>query len=366
MRIMSIVGARPNFMKVAPLIKAMAAHGDAVEHRLVHTGQHYDDRMSEAFFRDLGMLRPDINLGVGSGSHAEQTARVMMAIEPELQGFRPDVMIVVGDVNSTIACALTATKLGIRVAHVEAGLRSFDRTMPEEINRLCTDAISDYLFTTDRIANENLKREGVDEAKIHFVGNVMIDSLLGHLPAAKETRTVERLGLDRGGYGTLTLHRPANVDGPEKLAEIVDALRDGLGDLPVIFPVHPRTRQRIRDFGLEDRFVESAGAPGIWMTEPLGYLEFLNLNQNARLVMTDSGGLQEESSILGVPCVTIRDNTERPITISEGTNRLAGTGRTGIIDAISGVFAEKVETPPRPEKWDGKAAVRIIGILLQG
>ena len=365
MRIMSIVGARPNFMKVAPLIKAMTAHGSAIEHRLVHTGQHYDERMSDAFFRDLGMPRPDINLGVGSGSHAEQTARVMIAIETELQEFRPDLMIVVGDVNSTIACALTATKLGIRVAHVEAGLRSFDRTMPEEINRLCTDAISDYLFTTDRIANENLTREGVEEGKIHFVGNVMIDSLLSHLPASESTGTVERLGLERGGYGTLTLHRPANVDEPAKLTEIIDALRDSLGSLPIVFPVHPRTRQRIQEFGLGNRFVENAGDRGIWLTEPLGYLEFLNLNQNAKLVMTDSGGLQEESSILGVPCVTIRDNTERPITISEGTNRLAGTSRQGIVDAVSGVFSEEADSPPRPEKWDGKAAVRIIDILLK-
>ena len=365
LRIVSVVGARPNFMKAAPIVKLLNAQPDRVEHLLLHTGQHYDERMSESFFADLGMPRPDVNLGVGSASHASQTAKVMIAAEPVFNDFKPDVVVVAGDVNSTLACALTAKKLGITVAHVEAGLRSFDMTMPEEVNRLCTDVIADLLFTTDRFANANLAREGIAPAKIHFVGNVMIDSLLGHLAAARRTGFRERLGLLPGGYATLTLHRPANVDTRDKLAEILDAVRDGLGALPAVFPVHPRTRRKLADFGLADRFAKNPGAPGIWLAEPLGYLDFLDLNSTARLVLTDSGGLQEEATILGVPCVTLRDNTERPVTITDGTNRLAGTGRQGILAAIADALSAKGPLRPPPEKWDGKAAERIVDILLR-
>lgn len=357
LRIMSIVGARPNFVKIAPLVRAIETHGDGIVHRLVHTGQHYDAQMSQAFFDDLALPRPDIDLEVGSGSHAEQTGRVMMAIEPVLAEFKPDIMVVVGDVNSTLACALTAKKMGVAVAHVEAGLRSFDMTMPEEINRICTDAISDMLFTTDRLANANLANEGVAEDRVHFVGNVMIDSLLRHLDRAKEMRTAQSLGLSQGKYATLTLHRPANVDHEDKLEEILTAVADGVGDLPVVFPVHPRTRLCVERFGL-------GGQAGFHMIEPLGYLKFLDLNAGAALAVTDSGGVQEETTILGVPCVTVRENTERPITLSEGTNHLAGVGRPGILAAIGAALSAD-RNCGSPEKWDGKAGSRIVSMIVE-
>ncbi len=350
-------------MKVAPIIKAIRAHPAAMTHVLVHTGQHYDERMSDSFFVDLGMPMPDHNLEVGSGSHAQQTAAVMTKIEPVLIAEKPDLVLVVGDVNSTLAATIAARKLNLRVGHVEAGLRSFDRTMPEEINRLCTDAIADDLFTTDRLANENLIREGVSEERIHFVGNVMIDSLLAHREVAARRAFHSTLGLEKRGYATLTLHRPSNVEHADKLAEIVDAIRAALPGMPIIFPVHPRTRARIVEFGLLDRFVDNAGAPGIFLTEPLGYIEFLSLNGEARIVLTDSGGLQEETTILGVPCVTIRENTERPITVIEGTNRLAGTSRHGIMTAIAEAMAIQPGQARKPDKWDGQAAKRIVEII---
>ncbi len=358
-----VAGARPNFMKVAPIIKCMAADPGAFEPLLVHTGQHYDERMSGSFFGDLDIPPPDFNLDVGSGSHAEQTAAVMTRIEPVLSETEPDLVIVVGDVNSTVASALTAKKLGLKVAHVEAGLRSRDMSMPEEINRLCTDAISDLLFTTDRGAGENLRREGVQASRIHFVGNVMIDSLMARLPQAEARDQAAELGLAPGRYGVLTLHRPSNVDDPEKLGEILDAISDAMGELPVIFPVHPRTRSRIDAFGLGGRFAGSIGRPGIFLTAPLGYVEFLSLNRQARLVLTDSGGLQEETTILGVGCVTLRENTERPITLKEGTNVLAGTSRAGILSAVASALARDPSKAQRPEKWDGRAAERIIDVL---
>lgn len=364
-KVVSIVGARPNFMKIAPVLKAMAPHGARFEHCLVHTGQHYDERMSQAFFEDLGMPRPDYNLEVGSGSHAEQTARVMIAVEPLLVEHVPDCVLVVGDVNSTLACALTAKKLNLNVAHIEAGLRSLDRTMPEEINRLATDAISDLLFTTDRFANENLANEGVPRDRIHFVGNVMIDTLLAHLSAAKGCGAQRRFGLEGRNYATLTLHRPSNVDSAPTLAGLLDAIKRAAPDLPVIFPIHPRTRSRIEAFGLSDRFVGAPGEAGIHMVDPLPYLEFLDLNRSARLIVTDSGGLQEEATILGVPCVTLRENTERPITISEGTNLLAGTTPKGVAEAIEQALAGAREGRTRPEKWDGHAAERIVEVLLE-
>jgi UDP-N-acetylglucosamine 2-epimerase (non-hydrolysing) len=335
-----------------------------VRHVLVHTGQHYDEAMSGSFFAALAMPAPDVNLGVGSGSHAQQTGRVMMAIEPVLQEARPDLVLVVGDVNSTLAAALTAKKLLMRVGHVEAGLRSHDMTMPEEINRLCTDAIADLLFTTDRLADENLKREGVAPEKIHFVGNVMIDSLLAHRDVAIKARYHETFGLTPGHYAVMTLHRPSNVEDRDALAGLLDAIRASVGDLPVIFPVHPRTRERIGQFGLGDRFVREAGKPGLFLTDPLGYIEFLSLNSAARLVLTDSGGLQEETTILGVPCVTLRTTTERPITVSEGSNRIAGTTPEGVRKAIAEALAAPARGDRRPEKWDGRAAERIVDIIL--
>jgi UDP-N-acetylglucosamine 2-epimerase (non-hydrolysing) len=350
-------------MKVAPIIRALAGHPAGFEHTLVHTGQHYSADMSDSFFRDLGIPAPDINLEVGSGSHAEQTAAVMVGMEPVLRSMKPDMVVVVGDVNSTVAAALTAKKLNLNVAHVEAGLRSFDRTMPEEINRLCTDSISDLLFTTDRMASEQLLREGIAADRIHFVGNVMIDSLLTHVETAERLAFHTSFGVKPGGYGVLTLHRPANVEDPANLATILDAIRLALPNLPVIFPVHPRTRGRIEAFGLQDRFSATSSEPGIFLTDPLGYVEFLSLNRGARLVLTDSGGLQEETTVLGVPCVTLRENTERPVTVSEGTNCLGGTAHDGIVAAIGQALAMKAADGRRPEKWDGRTAERIADVL---
>jgi len=351
MRILSVVGARPNFMKVAPIVRAFARHTHPFESVLVHTGQHYDAKMSDSFFRDLGMPHPDFNLEVGSGSHAAQTAAVMTRIEPVLQQVAPDVVLVVGDVNSTLAATITAKKLNMRVAHVEAGLRSFDMTMPEEINRLCTDVIADDLFTTDRLADENLRREGVAEARIHFVGNVMIDSLMASLPQARKLQAAAALGLDPRGYAVLTLHRPSNVDDAGKLAEILDAILAGT-DLPIVFPAHPRTVERLNS-------LPAARTPQLRIVEPLGYLEFQSLVDQARIVLTDSGGLQEETTVLGVPCVTLRENTERPITIEEGTNHLAGTSRNGILAAMEAALAKDAGAPKVPELWDGRTAERI-------
>ncbi len=352
MRILSVVGARPNFMKVAPIVRAFAEHAHPFESVLVHTGQHYDAAMSGSFFRDLGLPEPDFNLEAGSGSHAVQTAAVMTRIEPVLQQLAPDLVLVVGDVNSTLAATLTAKKLGLRVAHVEAGLRSFDMTMPEEINRLCTDAIADDLFTTDRLASENLRREGVAETRIHFVGNVMIDSLMASLPTARALKTAESLGLEPGGYAVLTLHRPANVDHPAKLAEILDAIVAGAKGLPILFPAHPRTVERLAG-------LTATQGPQLRIVEPLGYLEFQCLVDQARIVLTDSGGLQEETTVLGVPCVTLRENTERPITLEEGTNHLAGTSRDGIVAAMEAALAARAGAPKCPPLWDGRAAWRI-------
>lgn len=362
-----VAGARPNFMKIAPIIDALKAaesRGVALKYRLVHTGQHYDERMSQSFFVDLGMPKPDINLEVGSGSHAEQTARIMVEFEKVCLAERPDLIVVVGDVNSTMACTITAKKLGIKVAHVEAGLRSRDMTMPEEINRLCTDVLCDYLFTTDRFADENLRREGVSEERIHFVGNVMIDTLIKHREAANGLPVLANLGLRAGEYATMTLHRPSNVDDGKILAGILDALAELAGEIPIVFPIHPRTRKMVARFGLEGFFNEGSPVRGIWLTEPLGYLEFLALNMNARLVLTDSGGLQEETTVLGVPCITMRHNTERPITCEEGTNQLVGNDPMAIRAAIQRVLRGDFKTGRCPEKWDGKAAERIVRVLL--
>mgnify|MGYP001243206216 CR=1 FL=1 len=368
-KIVNVVGARPNFMKMAPIIEAMNACPQ-VEHLLVHTGQHYDRRMSQSFFEDLGMPRPDIDLGVGSGSHAEQTAAVMVAFEKVLLENRPDWVVVVGDVNSTMACTITAKKLQIKVAHVEAGLRSRDMTMPEEINRLCTDVLADALFTTDNMADENLVREGVAPEKIHFVGNVMIDTLLKHREKAAILGTFKRFGLKEKQYIAMTMHRPSNVDEEKTLRGILEALQDIGREIPILFPLHPRTGKMIDAFGLNGFVQLAAGGngelgPGLWVTEPLGYLDFLNLNLHAKLVLTDSGGLQEETTVLGVPCVTMRPNTERPITCEMGTNQIVGNDPRRIKAAVSEILRQESPVGRIPPKWDGKAAQRIVRALLE-
>lgn len=339
MKVINVVGARPNFMKMAPIIDALNGHPTVFDHLLVHTGQHYDARMSKAFFDDLGMPKPDIDLGVGSGSHAEQTGRMMTAFEKVCLEQRPDLVIVVGDVNSTMACTITAKKLGIAVAHVEAGLRSRDMGMPEEINRLCTDVLCDYLFTTDCMANDNLRTEGIANDKIHFVGNVMIDTLLKHRAMAAGLPLLGNLGLAPKGYATLTLHRPSNVDDRRTLEGILQALSRIARNLPIVFPIHPRTRMRIEQFGLVECLTSSERPAGIWITEPLGYLEFMHLTMNSGMVLTDSGGLQEETTVLGIPCITLRHNTERPITCTEGTNQVVGNAPEKILVAAAGVLA---------------------------
>jgi UDP-N-acetylglucosamine 2-epimerase (non-hydrolysing) len=360
MRVLHVVGARPNFMKIAPIMAEMAKFPDRFQQTLVHTGQHYDDEMSQVFFDDLDIPRPDVYLGVGSGSHAVQTAKVMLAFEPVLVGQRPDLVFVVGDVNSTLACTLVASKLHVPVAHVEAGLRSFDRTMPEEINRVLTDQIADLLFTTERDANENLLREGVAEHKIHFVGNVMIDTLLRHKDRALALDVLEEYDVDPGGFALLTLHRPSNVDVLEVLSGILDALEEIQARLPILFPAHPRTVKRIAEFGLKDRL---AAMSDLRVTEPLGYLEFLNLMANARLVLTDSGGIQEETTVLGVPCLTLRENTERPVTVTHGTNTVVGCDPQRTVTGALAILDGKSETGRVPELWDGRAAERTVKIL---
>jgi UDP-N-acetylglucosamine 2-epimerase (non-hydrolysing) len=360
-RLMLVVGARPNFMKVAPIVRELERHAGAFSSMLVHTGQHYDAAMSEVFFRQLGMPRPDVDLGVGSDSHARQTAAIMSAFEPVLLDWRPDLVLVVGDVNSTIACALVATKLGVAVAHVEAGLRSFDRQMPEEINRILTDQISDLLFVTEQSGIENLRREGVPEEKVFLVGNVMIDTLLAHRHAALAMDIPARLGLQRGQYGVLTLHRPSNVDDPRVLARLFTAIGEIARDVPFVFPVHPRTRPALAQASGIDSILQDGR---IRLLDPLGYLEFLGLMADSRVVLTDSGGIQEETTVLGVPCLTLRESTERPITVSDGTNRLVGTDPHRICEGWRDI--NEVSRPARvPPLWDGHAARRIVEVLLR-
>jgi len=354
--ILNVVGARPNFMKIAPVVEAM--RGAGLAQILVHTGQHYDEKMSELFFQQLGIPRPDLNLDVGSGSQAQQTAEVMRRFEPVVLEKRPEMVVVVGDVNSTLACALVAAKLGVPVAHIEAGLRSFDRTMPEEINRVLTDAIADDLFVSEPSGLANLKREGVPGEKVHFVGNVMIDTLLRHRAAAEQSDIRTRLGLESGQtYALVTLHRPSNVDSPDTLRGLLNALETLARDLPVVFPIHPRTRKNALDAGLGARLDR------LLTTEPLGYLDFLHLMSHASLVVTDSGGVQEETTVLGVPCLTVRENTERPATIECGTNRLVGSDPEAMLRAAREVLAGWRPSGRLPELWDGQAAARIVDIL---
>ena len=360
LRVINVVGARPNFMKIAPVIDEMRRRPARIDPLLVHTGQHYDESMSDSFFEDLQIPRPDINLEIGSGSHSEQTARIIIAFEQVLLKHRADWVVVVGDVNSTMAAAIVAAKMTVRIAHVEAGLRSRDRTMPEEINRLVTDSLADLLLTPARDAGENLLREGVAGKKIRFVGNVMIDTLFRNLDRARGSRILERLKLEPRQFCAMTLHRPSNVDDKETLSGILDALETVCERLPVVFPVHPRTRERLEQFGLGERVRRQAS---LVLTEPLGYLDFLRLYSNSRLVLTDSGGIQEETTVLGIPCLTLRENTERPITISEGTNRLVGNNPESISRAALAAL-EQVSGPARaPELWDGHAAVRIVDAI---
>jgi len=354
MKVINVVGARPNFMKIAPIVEAMKKTSGIVQ-LLVHTGQHYDEGMSEVFFRDLGIPVPDIHLGVGSGTHAEQTARVMVEFEKVCMKRKPDLVVVVGDVNSTMACSIVAAKLLIPVAHIEAGLRSFDRTMPEEINRLVTDALAELLFTTSRDADENLKREGVDPKKIHFTGNVMIDTLLKHRAKAAGLDVMTRFEVRPGKFALVTLHRPSNVDEAGVLRGILSALDHISAAMPVLFPIHPRTRKRVQEFGLN--------LDGIRAIDPLGYLEFLNLTSNAGVVLTDSGGLQEETTILRVPCLTLRHNTERPVTIEHGTNIMVGPDPARITAAFDRIINGEWKPAGPPELWDGHAAERIVEII---
>jgi len=359
LKIVNVVGARPNLMKIAPI---MAAYREvaAIEPLLVHTGQHYDENMSDLFFRQLGIPEPHMNLEVGSASHAVQTADIMKAFEPVILEERPDAVLVVGDVNSTIACGLVAVKLGVSLVHVEAGLRSFDRDMPEEINRICTDAISDQLFCTERSGVENLRREGVPEERIHLVGNVMIDSLLRHREKAQHSTILEDLGLESHGYAVLTLHRPSNVDQPEALEKLLDAFEVIQSDMPLVFPAHPRTRSKLEEFGLSRRL---EGMPRLRILDPVGYLDFLKMMAEARIVLTDSGGIQEETTILGVPCLTLRENTERPITIEVGGNQLVGRDTQRIVDAYRRVLEQPGRSAQAPPLWDGQAARRLVRIL---
>ncbi len=363
-KIILVGGARPNFMKIAPVYFELLKYKN-FKPIIVHTGQHYDSQMSAFFFRDLGLPKPDVYLGVGSASHAVQTACIMERFEPVLINEKPELLLVVGDVNSTVACALTAVKMGIKVGHIEAGLRSFDRSMPEEINRLLTDQISDFLFTTCLDANKNLLREGIAPEKIFFVGNTMIDSLLRHLALARKSEIKAQLGLIGVKFGILTLHRPSNVDDLNTLQRIMGAISRISSSIPIIFPVHPRTQKQLGQ--LNFLYYNEKHKKGIRIIEPLGYLDFLSLLERASIVLTDSGGIQEETTILGIPCLTLRDNTERPITIREGTNRLVGTDPKRIEEEALRIIKKglKRKRLKRPKYWDGRAGERIVKVLLK-
>lgn len=352
-KVLLVAGARPNFMKVAPILECLDERG--IKAVLVHTGQHYDPLMSDVIFADLGLRTPDHHLGVGSGSHAVQTARIMQAFEPVLLAEQPDVVVVVGDVNSTMACALVAAKMGVKVAHVEAGLRSRDWTMPEEVNRVVTDRVSDFLFAPSADAVDNLRQEGYPDDRIHLVGNVMVDTLLKHVEAAKKCPTLANLGVEAEAYGLVTLHRPSNVDDPDRLASLLGALGQVAEMIPLLYPVHPRAREAVEQIGVH---------PKLRLIEPQGYLDFLALEADARLVLTDSGGIQEETTVLGVPCLTLRKTTERPITITEGTNRLVGVEPSALVLAARHVIETGVEARS-PLLWDGSGSQRAVDALIR-
>ena len=360
MVILAVVGARPNFVKMAPLFAALR-HVPEFEPVLVHTEQHYSEEMSAAFFQDLALPVPDISLGVGSGTHGEQTARTMLAFEPIVAQRRPAMVLLVGDVNSTLACALVAAKLGVRIAHVEAGLRSFDRSMPEEINRVLTDQLSDLLFAPSADAVENLRQEGIPGERIHLVGNIMIDTLMRHREQAQALQVWRRWGLAPGRYAVLTLHRPSNVDDDAQLAELVQVVSRLQEDVPVVFPVHPRTAGRLQAAGLDGPLRR---LPQLHLTEPLGYLEFLSLLPGSRLVLTDSGGVQEESTCLGISCLTLRPHTERPVTVTTGTNHVVGTAAGPILAAAQAALRGRAAAGV-PPLWDGRPAGRIVDVLQQ-
>jgi len=359
-KIICVCGARPNFMKIAPIIKALNENGN-FQTLLVHTGQHYDKKMSQLFFEELNIPQPDINLEVGSGSHAVQTAEVMKKFEPVVLEFKPDYVLVVGDVNSTIACGLVAVKLGVKLIHVEAGLRSRDRTMPEEINRILTDSISDLLFVTEQSGIDNLKQEGIDHDKVHLVGNVMIDTLLANRDKAEKSTILSELKLEKKQYTVITLHRPSNVDCLQGLERIISAFEIIEKDLKLIFPIHPRTKKNIEGSSLQTRV---QAMQNLFLLEPVGYMDFLKLMANAAVVITDSGGIQEETTILGVPCLTLRENTERPITITEGTNQLVKLTTEDILAAYNQLRDKDFNVAGQiPRLWDGKAATRIVDVI---
>ncbi|GAB3665795.1 UDP-N-acetylglucosamine 2-epimerase (non-hydrolyzing) [Echinicola sediminis] len=359
MKIDLIAGARPNFMKISPIIDAIKeaqGRGEDISFRLIHTGQHYDKNMSGSFFEQLGIPEPDVNLGAGGGSQAEQTAAIMIGYEKLLSEVKSDLCLVVGDVTSTMACAISAQKLHVPVAHVEAGIRSGDWSMPEEINRMVTDSITNYFFTTSEVANENLRKSGIEESRIFFVGNTMIDTLLKHRPRFEKPSVWDEIGLEKGKYFVMTLHRPANVDQEEKLKELIDEIVDHTNGLPLVFPVHPRTRKILENLGVSHERLH--------MVEPLGYLEFNYLVEKAKCVVTDSGGITEETTVMEVPCMTLRDNTERPETITFGTNELLGTDPKAIAPAMEKLFKGDWKKGKGIEKWDGKTAARIVRELL--
>jgi len=361
MTITLIAGARPNFMKIAPIIHAISTaqkNGEKVCYRLVHTGQHYDQKMSETFFRELNIPEPDVNLGCGGGTQAEQTAAIMVAFEKELKVNPTDLVMVVGDVTSTMACSIVAKKLNTKVAHVEAGIRSWDLNMPEEINRMVTDALADYFFTTTELANQNLRKAGIPDNRIFFVGNVMIDTLLANRPRFCKPEIWDKAGLEKGNYIVMTLHRPANVDDPSNLQKLLEAILESSRGIPIIFPVHPRTAKIIESLVL-------SVPESLCLDEPLGYLEFNFLVENAKAVITDSGGITEETTVMGIPCITLRDNTERPETCTIGTNELIGTHPEAIKPALDLLFSGNWKKGGIPELWDGKAAERIVTHLVE-
>lgn len=362
-QILLVAGARPNFVKLAPLYDALSARPESYHPSIVHTGQHYDENMSDVFFNQLDIPKPDINLGIGSGSHAFQTGSILIEIEKLLISQRPDMVVVFGDVNSTLAAAIAAVKLEIPVAHVEAGLRSCDWSMPEEINRVVADRVSTLLLTTCESANINLLREGANEDAIHFVGNIMIDSLVKFLPRADRSNVLDDCHVENGKYTLVTLHRPCNVDNREQLAKIVEMLSGLAGLAPVVFPVHPRTRKNLLEFELSVGNKSVFENPNLRITEPLGYLEFMKLQKEAAAVVTDSGGIQEETTFLGVPCLTVRPNTERPVTITDGTNSLTGLNPRKIVDCVQHYLEQGYTSNRRPLLWDGNTADRIVDVL---
>lgn len=358
MKISIIAGARPNFIKIAPIIHAIKnsqKDGSNISYRLIHTGQHYDKKMSETFFEELNIPQPDVNLGAGGGSQAEQTAAIMIAFEKELTNNPADLVLVVGDVTSTMACSIVAKKLNTKVTHVEAGIRSFDLTMPEEINRMVTDSITDYFFTTSTTANENLKKAGVSEDQIFFVGNVMIDTLKANEKRFRKPALFDEINLEKENYLVITLHRPANVDEENKLKDLVHEITSNVNELPIIFPVHPRTKVILNNLGIS--------YPNLYMVEPLGYLEFNYLVKNSKAVITDSGGITEETTVMGIPCLTLRDNTERPETITVGTNELVGTNPKNLKPALDKLKSGNWKKGDIPKLWDGHAAERIVEVL---